>query len=510
MVAEACSPRARMLGTVKAILVLFDSLNRHMLPPYGGDWVHAPAFERLARRSAVFDASYVGSMPCIPCRRDLHTGRYNFLHRSWGPIEPFDDSLPELLSRQGVYTHLITDHQHYFEDGGATYHTRYDSYEFVRGQEGDPWKAHVDPPEAPRRTNLGEDHPPRMWVQDHINRSYMPTVADQPQAQVFALAEEFLATNHAADDWLLQVETFDPHEPFFTQQRFKDLYPHDYDGPHLDWPPYAKVTESEEQIRHLRYEYAALVSMCDEQLGRILDAMDRHDLWEDTMLIVTSDHGFLLGEHDWWAKNKMPWYEQLARTPLFIWDPRARVAGERRSSLAQVADLAPTLLEVFGAPVPGDMTGRSLSATIRDDQPAHEAVLFGIFGGHVNVSDGRYVYMRAPVRPDNQPLYEYTLMPTRMRERCAPEQLAGAELVEPLPFSKGVPVLKLPARPWMNPYPYGTLLFDLETDPDQATPLNDPVLEARMRKLLIRELQRHDAPAEQFERLGLDATEGNP
>jgi arylsulfatase A-like enzyme len=56
-------------------------------------------------------------------RRELHTGRYNFLHRSWGPLEPFDESLPEILKEHGVYSHLASDHQHYWEDGGATYHT---------------------------------------------------------------------------------------------------------------------------------------------------------------------------------------------------------------------------------------------------------------------------------------------------------------------------------------------------------------------------------------------------
>ena len=69
-----------------------------MLPPYGGG-VHAPNFTRLAERCVTFDNCYVGSMPCIPARRELHTGRYNFLHRSWGPLEPFDDLMPALLGR---------------------------------------------------------------------------------------------------------------------------------------------------------------------------------------------------------------------------------------------------------------------------------------------------------------------------------------------------------------------------------------------------------------------------
>jgi arylsulfatase A-like enzyme len=131
---------------MKAVFVLFDSLNRNMLHCYGGSRIPTPNFDRLAARAACFDRHYVGSMPCMPARRDMLTGPLNFLHRSWGPLEPFDNSFPELLYRKaGVDSHLVTDHYHYFEDGGSSYHTRYDSYEFIRGQENDAWKAMVQP-----------------------------------------------------------------------------------------------------------------------------------------------------------------------------------------------------------------------------------------------------------------------------------------------------------------------------------------------------------------------------
>ena len=123
---------------MKTVFVLFDSLNRHLLGGYGGTRVPTPNFDRLAQRCTTFERHYVGSLPCMPARRDMLTGRLTFLHRSWGPLEPFDNAFPELLHEAGVYSHLITDHFHYWEDGGATYHNRYDSYEFVRGQEGDP------------------------------------------------------------------------------------------------------------------------------------------------------------------------------------------------------------------------------------------------------------------------------------------------------------------------------------------------------------------------------------
>ena len=136
---------------MKAIMVMYDSLNRHFLPNYGNELTKMPNFRRLGEKCVTFDNSYVGSLPCMPARRELHTGRLNFLHRGWCPLEPFDDSMPEILKKNGIYTHLVSDHQHYWEDGGATYHTRYNSWECSRGQEGDPWKADLKV--------RAEDHP---------------------------------------------------------------------------------------------------------------------------------------------------------------------------------------------------------------------------------------------------------------------------------------------------------------------------------------------------------------
>ena len=483
---------------MKAIMVMFDSLNRHYLPCYGNTWVHAPNFQRLAERTVVFDNAYVGSMPCMPARRELHTGRYNFLHRSWGPLEPFDDSMPEILRHHGIHTHLVSDHQHYWEDGGCTYHQRYTTWSIVRGQEGDKWKAVVGETSA-----LNTD----LRAQDRVNRRYMQREEDQPQSKTFAEGLEFIRTNHQQDNWFLQIETFDPHEPFFTQQHYKDLYPDDYQGPDFDWPEYRPVDESAQEILRCRHNYAALVTMCDRNLGRVLDAMDRYDLWQDTMLIVNTDHGFLLGEHDWWAKCRMPFYNEIAHIPLFIWDPRSRCSNERRSSLVQTIDLAPTLLDFFGVSIPPDMQGKPLKDTIARDVPAHEAVLFGLFGAHVNVTDGRYVYMRGPATMANTPLYNYTLMPTHMRRMFSLQELRGAKLVAPLPFTKGVPVLKIPAIQPKNrdlvPLDLTTRLYDLLEDPTQEHPIKAPEIEARMLEHLVRLMKENHAPAEQFVRLGI-------
>jgi len=149
---------------MKAIMIMFDSLNRRLLPPYGCDWIQAPNFKRLASKTVTFDNCYVGSLPCMPARREIHTGRYNFLHRSWGPIEPFDDCMPEILHTNGVYTHLVSDHYHYWEDGGCTYHTRYKSWEIIRGHEGDPWKGEVKDPDIPDHVRSSRENTPHVQI----------------------------------------------------------------------------------------------------------------------------------------------------------------------------------------------------------------------------------------------------------------------------------------------------------------------------------------------------------
>ena len=121
---------------MKAVFILLDSLNRNALKSYSEkSSISTPNFKRFEERCVTFDNHYVGSLPCIPARRDIHTGRINFLHRSWGPLEPFDDSFPEILKNNEIYSHIITDHHHYFADGGATYHQRYSSWELVREHE---------------------------------------------------------------------------------------------------------------------------------------------------------------------------------------------------------------------------------------------------------------------------------------------------------------------------------------------------------------------------------------
>ena len=161
-----------------------------MLNSYGGKYLETPNFNRLAKKSVQFNNHYIGSMPCMPARRDMHSGRLSFLHRSWGPLEPFDNSFPELLRLNNTYTHLVTDHYHYFEDGGATYHNRFNSYDFIRGQERDPWKAMVQPPlekfrEKYHKSQINLEDREHVYYFYPINSEFIKEEKDFPSVKCF-------------------------------------------------------------------------------------------------------------------------------------------------------------------------------------------------------------------------------------------------------------------------------------------------------------------------------------
>ena len=128
-----------------AIVVLLDSLNRHMIGDYGGTEFETPNIDRFAKRAVRFNRHFTGSLPCMPARHDILCGALDFLWKPWGSIELWEAPITAHLREKNVNTMLFTDHPHLFETGGENYHTDFYAWEYLRGHEGDPWKSRPDP-----------------------------------------------------------------------------------------------------------------------------------------------------------------------------------------------------------------------------------------------------------------------------------------------------------------------------------------------------------------------------
>lgn len=488
---------------MRSILILMDSINRRFLKSYD-PFAEAvtPYMDEFARDAVRFDNHFIASAPCMPARRDILTGRMNFLERGWGGLEPFDITMPDVLKEQGIFTHIVTDHAHYFETGGENYCTRFDTWDYLRGQEVDAWVSRVKPavklPEAYGRRS----------IQHVLNHSVYAQKEDTyPTPMTFQAACRWAEENKNCDDFFLMVEAFDPHEPFDAPLKYHAFYQDHYAGKDFTWSSYAPVTEPLEAVEHLKKSYLATLTMADRWLGKFLASLKKNGLYEDTLILLTTDHGHMLGEHGFTGKNYMHAYNELSHIPLFIKMPDRKHAGETCVQLTQNIDLMPTILEHHGITTPKRVKGRSMLPLICQKAQGRQQVIYGWFGRAVNVYDGRYTYFRAPAQPDNVPCYQYCAIPTTLGRFFGEDYAEEMEMGRYLPYTN-YPVYRIPLHmpeDCMGEISFvrDSLLFDLQNDYAQNFPVKDRETEEKMIQKLLAGMQEAQAPEEQYERLGL-------
>lgn len=246
--------------------------------------------------------------------------------------------------------------------------------------------------------------------------------------------------------------------------------------------------------------------MCDHYLGLILDYMDKYDLWKDTMLIVNTDHGFMLGEHNFNGKNFGPLYNEVSHLPFFIYNPKTKSKGTRYS-LSQTVDIAPTLLDFFNLDIPNNLDGHSLLSTLENDKASRDIAYFGVFGSYNCATNGEMVYMHANATDDNLPLVECTLMPTRMRGYFDIEDINNMEISNGDRHSNNVKYMKIPVKTFYNAKITGNQLFDLKNDPYQLNNLANTTDTTKYSKWILDGLNTCEAPIEEYIRLGFKKVE---
>jgi len=500
---------------MNVILVLVDSLNRHHLSAYDESPVSTPNIDRFAERAWRFNNHFVGSLPCMPARREIFTGHKEMMWRPWGPLEPSDPRLPRLLEDKGYFTAIVTDHYHYWEEEANGYIQSFQGSELIRGHEKDFWKQPVPPEEqVPRWVENIERWRPGWGRRYYANVKDFEGEEDFFPAKVMTGAIEWLEENGRKTPFFLQVESFDVHEPFHVPEPYASMYDSGEGGSEFTlWPPYqdneqlAKfmAATTPEELRYIRSQYYGKLAMVDRWFGELLDKLDKLELWEDTMVVVTTDHGHDLGERGAFGKQ-YPHFDSHANIPLFLWHPENLGNGRAVMALTSTVDLFTTILEAAGASSLGPIHSRSVLPLLSGNGTnAREALLYGTFGQGVCCTDGEWTLFKAPERME--PLYYYSSMIFK--------SLIVNSVASPTGHGHYVPYVDL--EQWQVPVKIDSttvarlgqenFLFNRSEDPGQSRNLwnEEPSQRKRMVELARGLMVQEGAPSEQYERLGLES-----
>jgi hypothetical protein len=269
---------------------------------------------------------------------------------------------------------------------------------------------------------------------------------------------------------------------------------------------------------NLRANYGAKLTMIDHWFGRLVEALDHHDLWNDTAVIVTTDHGHYLGEKDIWGKPGVPLYAPMVHTPLFISWPG--VSASTCDALTTNVDLHATVCDTFGVSSPHRQHGQSLQPLLTGAAGrVREWALAGVWGRDVHLLTDRHTYARAPRSADNLPISmwsnRWSTMPLHTEQPVpfpVPDHRAA---LDRMPGS-AIPVIRQPFQPgdllpfWAYGWARHDYLWDHVDDPNEDVNLAPPsfdrpqsALADDLEALLVEALRAVDAPAEQLVRLGL-------
>ena len=363
------------------LLIMSDEHAPQFSSPYGHPIVRSPNLDRLAARGVTFDACYCPSPLCVPSRAAFMTGKH--LHR----VRAYDNGAP-FPSDEATWAHMLCAAGYEVVLDGKMHFVGPDSLHGFERQltrdstsriAGSEW---LDP--FPRGFRDGATT--RRWVEEAGPGKRNNLVFDDgvEEAALAFLREKAAAPGPAEKPWALCVSFLAPHFPLVVPEPYFSMYyPHNVDLPVI--PPghlesqhpahergrlaYDLYDYTDEQIRRCRAAYYGLVTHLDERIGRLLDALaGGGQNAQDTAVVYTSDHGELIGEHGLWWKNDF--YEHSSRVPLIISWPGHGAAGHRFGGAVSLLDVARTLVDVGGAPDPGDLDGDSLLPVLRDPESA--------------------------------------------------------------------------------------------------------------------------------------------
>lgn len=430
-----------MSNQKNVIVVMLDTLRRDHVGCYGNKWIKTPNLDAFAKESMVFDRCVAEALPTLQVRRAMFTGMRVFPFTKeffpskqdaiqagatflaiplgalpgWAPI-PWDlATLPEMIRGVGAVsgptsqrellegtggtgaayrTALITDCSPYFGPS-MNYNRGFSHWDFIRGQCGD----HYGSPVLAKKWDIDRFIPPWLkgsWEERELLGHLAVTAKwkceeDFFAPQVFRAAIEYLEDNREADDsFFLCVDAWDPHEPWDPPQHYVDLYDPGYKGIEMIHPHYGYTDQmTEKELKHMRALYAGEVTMVDTWFGKFMDKVRGLGLLDGTLIIVTSDHGHMLGEHGF-AGKLIPYWE-LIDSVLMIRHPEGVGEGQRSGSLVQHHDICATVLNFLGVKHPYELDGKDLMPILDGKKGKVRDYATCGFLLHVWCDDGEYI-----------------------------------------------------------------------------------------------------------------------
>ncbi len=383
--------------------ILFISVDdlRPQLGCYGDKLIQSPNIDRIAARGIVFNKAYTQQAVCSPSRTAIMTGLRPDVTKVWDldthfrPAQPDCITLPQHFKANGYQCEALSKIYHKGHEDGRSW-TAPHWYPFGRSVDTDlvDWTKQIvtkhdvnvleySSPEANDTSVKKKDKEAKAGPSFEISSK---DDSELPDGATAAEAVKRLAALKAkGQPFFLAVGFLKPHLPFVAPKKYWDLYdPNSIPLPTIDHlpegaPPYVGHTNGEihnypgvpkedpipaDFAKNLRHGYYACISYMDAQVGKVLDALEKEGLADNTIIVLWGDHGWQLGDHGLWHKHTN--FELATRAPLLISVPGSKTAGQKCHATVEFVDVYPTLAELCGLPNPTGLSGRSLKTFINN------------------------------------------------------------------------------------------------------------------------------------------------
>ncbi|WP_238392671.1 arylsulfatase [Paenibacillus antri] len=377
------------------LLITVDQMRFDCLSVLNHPIVETPNLDALAARGVLFTSAYSSTPVCIPARAGIMTGMGQRSHGRVGYADgvpwTYDHMLAGELAKDGYHTQCVGKmhvyptrnlcgfHNVVLHDG-YLHHNRKTSTSF--GEHFDrcddylPWLRRMAGPDADLPDHGLDCNASTMARPWHLDEGLHPTNWTVTESI------DFLRRRDPGKPFFLWTSFVRPHSPLDPPQAYFDMYK-DADMPEPpigDWADEAAAERGrfdpttivgklpKRRLDRARAGYYALITHIDDQIGRLLNAIQEHGELQNTLIVFTSDHGELMGDHHLFRKG-LP-YEGSAKIPFLVCDPGGKLgleAGSRVEAPIELRDVMPTLLDAAGAPVPETVEGRSLLPLCRGE-----------------------------------------------------------------------------------------------------------------------------------------------